>query len=130
MPGKVLVDTSVWIDFFRTARAKNEIESLLSTKRACYCGLIATELIRGSRGKNELNALEELFQVLTYFAETNDIFYRAGRLGNLLALNGANMAVVDLVIAQICIENKIAIFTYDKHFDRIAQAAPLKIYNR
>ena len=47
----VLVDTSVWIHFFRdkSSTAAKALDSLLEQGEACICGLIEAELIPGLR---------------------------------------------------------------------------------
>ena len=128
MAARVLIDTSVWVDFFRTGKAKHEIELLLGERRAVYCGLIVTELMRGARGKNEITVLNQLFDSLHYVHESNETFLQAGRLGFLLAKNGLNLATVDLILAQVSLENNLAIFTYDQHFKQIKEHTKLRLF--
>ena len=47
----VLVDTSVWIAFFRdgSSRAAKELDILLEEGEACFCGLVEAELLPGLR---------------------------------------------------------------------------------
>lgn len=127
MTDKVLIDTSVWIDFFRAAKGKDKIEILLYENKAAYCGLIATELLRGAKGDEELNTLNDLFSTLCRIEESYETFYRAGVLGYSLARKGINLSTVDLAIAQICLDNEISIFTHDKHFNIIADHSALNV---
>lgn len=128
MADRVLVDTSVWVDFFRSGKAKQEIELLLGERRAAYCGLIATELLRGAKGKNEIGVLNKLFDSLSYVQASSATFFQAGRLGFELAKNGLNLATIDLILAQISIENNLIMFTYDRHFKQIKEHTKLRLF--
>lgn len=127
MPDRVLIDTSVWVDFFRQGKSKNKITSLVNSNRAVYCGLIATELLRGAKRKDELDTLRDLFESLTYVETTSDSFYGAGQLGYTLAREGISLSTVDLVLAQICLDNDLSIFSLDQHFGQIAKYTKLQL---
>src|SRR3990172_9770050 len=109
MSDKVLVDTSVWIGFFRhpDQAISNKIKLLLRNGRPVYTGLIATEMIRGAKSKKELDALDELFNSIEYIEMKEDYFRSAGDLGRLLLHKGITIGTVDLLIAQIAIKNNV-----------------------
>jgi hypothetical protein len=127
MPDKVLIDTSVWVDFFKFGKSKNTIISFVNANQAVYCGLIATELVRGAKGQEELDTLENLFEALTFVEETSETFHRAGQLGYGLARKGISLSTVDLVLAQVCLDNDLNIFSFDQHFTQIAKRTRLKV---
>ena len=41
----ILIDSSVWIDYFRGGKTKNKVDLLLDNNIACTSGLILAELI-------------------------------------------------------------------------------------
>jgi predicted nucleic acid-binding protein len=102
-------------------------QGLLREGKAYIAGPIATELIRGSRGAKELSALEELFSLVGWFELTNTTYKQAGRIGNAMARTGQTLATIDLVLAQIAIENHVPILTLDKHFAIIAEHFSLTV---
>ncbi len=126
----VLVDTSVWISFFRRGDPKIslKLKQLLRTGNPMYTGLVAAELIRGAKTKNELDALEELFNSIGYIEIKEEYFRSAGDLGRLLSQKGITVGTVDLLIAQIALMNEIALFTLDTHFAALARHTSLRIY--
>lgn len=128
MAGKILIDTSVWVDFFKFGKFKDEIRVLVNDHKAAYCGLIATELLRGARGREETDTLNNLFATLVYINKTPDAFIEAGQLGQKIAKQGFNIAAIDLILAQLCLDNNLSIFTLDKHFAKIAQYSKLKLF--
>lgn len=130
MHGKVLVDTSVWISFFRRTEGSvsERLKQLLRGGSPVYTGVIATELIRGAKSKKELDVLDELLNTIEYFETKKEYFKAAGNLGRLLLQKGITIGIVDLLIAQIAIENNVFLFTLDAHFNTIAHYTPLRLY--
>jgi predicted nucleic acid-binding protein len=130
MSDSVLVDTSVWISFFRHADSEvsPRLKQLLKAGTPVYTGIIATELYRGARSKKETDALDELLTSIEYVAIKEEYFRAAGQLGHALAQRGITVSTVDLLIAQISIANNLALFTLDKHFDAIARNSVLRLY--
>jgi len=129
MTDNVLVDTSVWIDYFQVAKGVvfEQVTYLLKENRAVFTGLIASELIRGSHSEKELSVLETLFRSIGKVAERETTHLDAGRMGYQLARKGICPGTVDLLISQIAIENNLFLYTHDQHFKAIAKHFPLKL---
>jgi len=130
MADDVLVDTSVWIDYFQIAQGSvyERVTRLLKEDRAVFTGLIASELIRGSHSEKELSVLERLFRSIKKVVERETTYLSAGRMGYRLARKGVSPGTVDRLIGQIAIENNLALYTHDQHFRAIAKHFPLKLH--
>lgn len=130
MSARVLIDTSVWIDFFRKKDAAliEKIAALLETQRAAYTGIIALELINGAKGQKELQALHDAFDTMEKIDERERTYFDAGVLGYELARKGHTIGAVDLLIAQIAIENNITLMTFDEHFKVVAKHSGLNLF--
>jgi len=129
MSGRVLIDTSVWVEFFR---GRNEtlvenVSALLKTGRAAYTGIIALELLNGAKGQKDLEVLHDAFDIMQRISENDATFTSAGRMGYDLARKGVTASTVDLLIAQTAIENSMPLMTLDKHFDAMAAQTNLKV---
>jgi predicted nucleic acid-binding protein len=129
MEDKVLIDTSAWIDFFRKKdyRLYTLIAKLLKENRAVASGIIASELIRGGKTIKELDYLHDLLEIITMVFPEPQSYMLAGKMGYNLARKGYNLAVVDLLIAQLAIENNFALLTLDKHFNIIKKNSSLNL---
>ncbi len=129
MNDKVLIDTSVWIDFFRKRNVDliEKIRTLLETGKAVYAGIIALELINGAKGQKELQALNDVFGTMERIEEEKNTHFNAGMMGYELARKGHTLSVVDLLIAQIAIENDVSLMTFDEHFKIIAKHGRLNL---
>ncbi len=130
MRDKVLIDTSVWIDFFRRkdVRLIEQIAILLKSKRVVYTGIVALELINGAKGQKELEVLYDVFSTMEKINEREITYFNAGNMGYEIARKGYTLGVVDLLIAQVAIENDIALMTFDEHFKVIAKNSKLNLF--
>jgi predicted nucleic acid-binding protein len=67
--GKVLVDTSVWIAFFRKSYHSTVI-GLLSEDRVCSAGIIVAELMQGPKSGTELAILKDFIHTFEFLPES------------------------------------------------------------
>jgi predicted nucleic acid-binding protein len=127
MKNSVLVDTSIWIEYFNRSESEAgaHLEYLIRKKIACISGVILTELLQGARLEKELNALLENLTALPFLDSTLDTWIRAGKISFSLRRKGITIPTTDLVIASLAIENDASVFTLDPHFEKIPD---LKIY--
>jgi predicted nucleic acid-binding protein len=130
MDARVIVDTSVWIAFFRRRDPEptDRIAALLKTGRAAYTGIIALELLNGAKGQKELDILYEAFDAMQLIPITEATFLGAGKLGYELARKGHTLSAVDLLIAQATIETSLSLMTYDEHFATISKYSALTLF--
>ena len=128
---KVIIDTSAWIDSFRPKADPNFsllVKDLILKNRVLMPGIIKTELLRGTRTKSEFNRLSELLKGITYLPVTEAFWERLSKFSFQLFRKGISAPLTDTYIALVCIENKVPLLHHDKHFELIAQKAPLKIF--
>ncbi|MBI3359437.1 MAG: PIN domain-containing protein [Nitrospirae bacterium] len=132
MADNVLVDTSIWIDYFQIAQGVvfDQVTRLLKENRTVFTGIIASELIRGSHSEKELSVLKTLFRSIGKVDEMETTHSNAGRMGYKLARKGVNPGTIDLIISQIAIEHSLFLYTQDQHFTMIAKHFPLKLYRQ
>lgn len=129
MPDRVLVDTSAWVDFFRSPRSSigELVSALLRNNQACYTGLIAVELYRGAKGQAELDSLDELFRTIQYLPAPDSLYRTAGQLCYRLARKGIAAATVDVVIAAVALEHHCSLLSLDQHFKEIRRHSDLEL---
>lgn len=129
MSDKVLIDTSVWVEFFRgrNAGVVETVSVLLRTGRAAYTGIIALELLNGAKGPKDMDTLFDAFDAMQRIDEKDTTFFDAGRMGYELARKGFTANTVDLLIAGIAVENGLSLMTLDKHFEAIAKHTDLLV---
>ena len=111
---KVLVDSSVWIDFFRQKKS-NELGRLLEEDLVCINDIILTELIPSLTRSNQKEIIEGLFSLDRIPLSIDWELLRRYQFKNLS--NGINkVGIPDLIIMQQVIQFKISLYTNDNHF--------------
>lgn len=126
----ILVDSSVWIDFFSTSpgRAGAELRRMIADAEPfAFAGIIVTEILQGlARDVSQVEQFLSLWEMLeprgfSTYREAASIF-RLGRS------KGISLTTVDTLIAAIALEHGATVFTLDKDFSRIGSFISLKLY--
>jgi len=117
----ILVDSSVWIDFFRGTQTPQaeKLDGLLGTIRIVVGDLIVAEVLQGVRDKREF---QQVRKTLDTFEQVDvvgkDIAVQAAR--NFRKLRDLGFTVrktIDTLIATRCIESNYALLHSDRDFD-------------
>ena len=130
----ILVDSSVWIDFFNGKRNRetDQLADLLSDAAAPIGvpDLVLFEVLRGFRHERDFQAARRalsLLPVLDIAGETQAM--RAAELYRGLRAHGATIASpVDVLLAAYCIEHDHALLHRDRDFDAIESLRGLKVW--
>ncbi len=111
---KVLIDSSVWIQYFKFGEIE-KLDRLIEEDLACINELIMTELAPALMLKNETEILQGLQAISMIPLNIDWEIVRDYQLMNLK--NGINnVGIPDLIIMQQVIDEKITLFSFDKHF--------------
>jgi predicted nucleic acid-binding protein len=116
-----LVDTSAWIDFFRGERAAmKRVDGLLEQGEACLCGPVLSEVLSRARDRVTYQRLSVLLGALPRLAPAADEWQRVADLRFLLARQGTQAHLIDLLIAVTAADCRASLLTRDRDFKRIA----------
>jgi predicted nucleic acid-binding protein len=117
----VLVDTSVWIEYFkqRDEVIEAELDDLLRSGRVAVCGLILAELRRGCRTPADVAMLLAALTPLEYFEADRRTWLRAGEIVSDCARRGFALGVGDCLLAALALREDCLLFTLDRDFERI-----------
>jgi len=117
---RVLVDTCIWIEFFRTkSDTSDKMRDLIANDRVVVTGIILAELLQGVKGKKEQKIIEGVFNTLDYVEMTKAVWLETGIVSKKLRLTGCTIPLSDISIACLARQNNFSIFTIDKHFNEI-----------
>lgn len=121
MKANVLVDTSIWIEYFNHRRSEvgEAVEALLREGRVVITGIVVTELLQGARLKSEFDAILESILALPFLDATLNTWVEAGRISYSLRKRGVTVPTTDVTIASLALERQCLLFSLDSHFDRI-----------
>jgi predicted nucleic acid-binding protein len=129
----ILVDTSVFIDFFNGKNSKLSetlIKSIETSEDICTCGIIITEILQGIRSDKEYDRIRNILSGLLYLPITKNIFIHASSIYRTIRKHGKTIrSPIDCIIAAICIEHEIELLHNDKDFNNIAQYTSLRVIN-
>ncbi|MCJ7783902.1 MAG: PIN domain nuclease [Desulfobacterales bacterium] len=127
----VLVDTTVWIDFFAAKSTPEvaELERLLNEgEDICTCGIILTEVLQGIREDEDYQRTLSRFDTFLFLPMNRQAFVRAAELYRSLRRRGVTIRKpIDCMIASIAIEHDIALLHSDRDFDPIETHCGLKV---
>ena len=122
---RVLVDTNVWIDFFRGERASTEgqqvadvLDTLLVHDGVLTCGIVETELYQGVRD-DERVILEAQLDALDFLETTREDYRAAGNVLKALRKRGITIPTPDALIASLCLRYDLTLLERDGHFAEI-----------
>ena len=124
----VLVDTSVWIDFFRgDTRAIARLDPLLRDDRAAISGPIVAEVTSGARTPGSFQHLRARLGALPMLEPPPGLWDRVAAARFSLARQGTQAHLVDLLIALTASHAGHALLTRDRDFAGIARVVPLDV---
>ena len=127
----VLVDTSVWISFFRgrkdEAKVCEALDYLLSGDEVVVNDVILSELLPPIvvRKERRVEVCLKSVRKIDLMIDWDDI----RRMQVVCIANGINkVGIPDLMIAQQAIQNKLQVFSLDGHFRQMAKNLPLRLW--
>ena len=112
---EVLVDTSVWIDYFRSGENSDKLDYLIDENLVIINELILTELLPLLILKRENKLIELLGKIQKYPIQINwneliEFQVKCLKSGT------SGVGIPDLIIAQNAIQNHLSLYSIDKHF--------------
>jgi predicted nucleic acid-binding protein len=117
---KILVDTSIWIDYFREGLKSSHLDLFLDENLVVINDLILAELIPAIKHKkqfelvNRLESVEKLFLKVSW-DEIIEFQIELLKKG----INGVGIS--DLIIFQNSKDNNCHIYACDQHFDSLCK---------
>ena len=128
----VLVDTSIWIDFFQNTASPyiEKLESLIrDNNRAVICGIVLQEILQGIKDDRSHALTKERLSIFPFVNASKETYIYASTLYRAMRKKGVTIPPADATIAAIAILNGISLFTNDEHFKVIAGHSELKLYS-
>ena len=123
----VLVDTSIWIDYFKVGNKSSNLDSLIDENILVTNDLILTELIPYLKLKKQskvIKLLEEINRVPLNINWEEIVEFQVKCLRS-----GANgIGIPDLIIAQNAKFNNLKVYSLDKHFQLLSEVIKVKLY--
>jgi hypothetical protein len=126
----ILVDSSVWIDYFRglPTPQTDKLDALLGSEPVVTGDLVLTEVLQGFESDRDFNQARKLLtSLIVVDLAGQDIAIQAAR--NFRALRALGVSVrktIDTVIATRCIKSGFTLLYSDRDFDPFVQHLGLR----
>jgi len=123
----VLVDTSIWVEYFRTGDNSEKLDFLIDENLIVTNDLILAELIPFLKTQNQRKLINLLLNINRFNLSVNwnqIIEYQYKCLKN--RLNG--IGIPDLIIAQNAKQNHCDIYSLDNHFRLMKDILNLQVH--
>jgi predicted nucleic acid-binding protein len=130
----LVVDSSVWIDFFnaRDSAARAELRHLLAdgSVRLVMPDLVLYEVLRGFRQEGAMRQARQLLQALSVESCGGQALAleAAGHYRYLRARGITVRSALDVLIAAFCIANDYLLLHNDRDFDAFAAHRGLRVW--
>lgn len=129
----ILVDTSIWIDFFnkKDSPQAKKLKTLLEQEESlCLADLILTEILQGIKDDDSFETARNYLLYFPIFRPKSlDTYIRAAQVYRLCRKMGFPVRkTIDALIASIALENDLEIFHNNRDFDNISRCTKLKIF--
>ncbi len=124
----VLVDTSVWVEYFRNGNSFEQLDFLIDENLVVTNDLILSELIPFLKIRNQRKLISLLnkiykFEIMMNWEQLVEFQYKCLN-------NGINsIGIPDLIIAQNAKQNYCSIYSLDKHFNLMKEVLEIEVFD-
>lgn len=129
-PRLILVDSSVWIDFFRStpgAGGKELRRLIAEAEPLALTGMVIAEVLQGLT--RDVDTIERYLGMWELLEPRGFETYReAASLFRHARARGLSLKTIDTLIAAIALEYGASVFTLDRDFSRIAHVTKLILH--
>lgn len=128
----IIVDTSVWIDYFRGAnswQAQRLDELIVADEAIGLTDIVFTEIMRGIRHEPSVKRVERrLLAHEVFFLDPLDDHRRAAGLYRTCRRRGVTVRrTLDCLIAAVCIREQVPLLHADADFNRLSSHTELRV---
>ena len=123
----VLVDSSIWVEYFRGSANDGRLDFLIEENLVVVNDLILAELVPAFHLRRQRKLISLMREIICPPLEVDwDDLIRMQIACLKHAIN--KVGITDLMIAQHAIQNRLELYTRDRHFKLIARHVPLALH--
>ncbi len=126
----ILVDSSVWIDFFSSSPGSGGAElrrMIEDSEPFALTGVVVTEVLQGLT--RDVTVIEQSLSQWDMLEPRGfKTYQRAAAIYRSARGKGIALTTIDTLIAAIALEHRASVFTLDRDFSRIALMTGLALY--
>ena len=118
----ILVDTSVWIEFFRVhSPVFEQLRNLIEEERIVAVECVFGELLQGARNRSEREFIVKYWEALPKIDEAG-LWIRAGRLSGEHSWKSSGLGLIDAFLAAAAKTKGIPLWSTDKSLRLVLSA--------
>ena len=126
---RVLVDTTVWIDFFNgheTTQTRKLEHCIQAGDDLCCCGFVLTEVLQGIREEKQFVSIKRHFENLIYLDSDRSAFELGATIYRDLKRAGFTIRnSIDCLIAATVLQHGVHLLENDRDYSFIDRHFPL-----
>ena len=126
---RLLVDSTVWIDFFaarQTVKTDQLKRSIRDGHQICVCGCVWLEVLQGVRLEKEYVSIKSQFEKLLYLEDDRSTFELGATIYRELRREGITIRnSIDCLIAATVMQHGVNFLENDRDYKFIDQHFPL-----
>ena len=126
----ILVDSSVWVDFFSSSpgRAGGELRRMIEeSEPLALTGVVVAEVLQGlTRDAGRIEQFLAQWEMLE--PRGFETYRSAAAIYRAVRGKGMSLTTMDTLIAAIALEHRATVFTLDQDLSRIALITRLVLY--
>jgi predicted nucleic acid-binding protein len=123
----LVVDTTIWVDFFR-GRSLPRLEQSLSDGDVVLPPIVAAELVSAPLGAKERRSLEDFLRDLPIAPTPLEHWLQVGALRAAAARKGLTVSTPDAHVAQVALDLGGSVWSEDDVFARLAAKSLVRAF--
>jgi predicted nucleic acid-binding protein len=131
----ILVDSSVWIDYFNRPRGGDSVQVRALDRLIEFnmdlalCGPVRMEVLQGVRFAEQLPQIEQAWSPLLHYPTEEHHFDQSAALYRSLRQRGITIRrSMDCLIASLALDHGLLLLAQDRDFRLMAQYCPLRLW--
>jgi hypothetical protein len=117
---KTIVDTSVWIEYFKNQGTLSaSLDKDLLAGNIYMVGPVISELLQGAMTEKDFQVLKSSIDGVPFLETSFSDWVLAGELSFKLRKKGVTIPITDCLIGAIALNNSAAVMTLDRHFNHL-----------
>lgn len=114
----ILADTCIWINAFDDASSTEakDLARLIDSQKLVMAGVVLTEFLIGVKDRATFELISDKLSSFPFLEPRRHTWILAGKIGSEARSKGKSIPFSDLLLAGLCVENSISLYTHDKHF--------------
>ena len=116
--GLVMADTCIWIAVEKEAECAAQLIDLTTRDRLVMCGVIYAEILRGLQDTAVRERRVKQLLALQWVETPPEIWQKTAEMARTQDRLGHPVPLTDVHVAALCVENELALWTTDRHFDQ------------